>query len=42
MFFKTAQPILKKLPSNYSPYDAKSVVCGGSEISLSLKSYGLF
>ena len=33
---------LKNFPSNYSPYDAKSAICGGSEKSLSFKSYDLF
>ena len=42
MFSKTTQPTLKNFPLNYSPYDAKSVICGGSEKYLSLKSYGLF
>ena len=32
MFSKTTQPTyIKNLPSNYSPYDEKSVVCGGNE-----------
>ena len=31
MFSKTTQPTLKNFPSNYLWYDAKSVVCGGSE-----------
>ena len=42
MFSKITQPTLKNFQSNYSPYDAKSVICGGSEKSLSLESYGLF
>ena len=42
MFSKITQPTLKNFPSNYSPYDAKSVICGGREKSLSLESYGLF
>ena len=28
MFSKITQPTLKNFPSNYSPYDAKSVICG--------------
>ena len=28
MFSKTTQPIFKNFPSNYSPYDVKSVICG--------------
>ena len=31
MFSKTTQPILKSFPSNYSPYNAKPVVCGSSK-----------
>ena len=42
MFSKTTQPTIKNFPSDYLPYDAKSVVCGVSTKSLSLKSYGLF
>ena len=42
MFSKITQPTLKNFQSNYSPYDAKSAICGGSEKSLSLQSYGLF
>ena len=41
IFSKITQPTLKNLPSNYSPYDAKSVICGSSEKSLLLESYGL-
>ena len=39
MLSKITQPTLKSLQSNYS-YDAKAVICGGSEKSLSLESYG--
>ena len=28
MFSKTTQPTFKNFPSNYSPYDVKSVICG--------------
>ena len=43
MFSKTTQLTLENVPSSYySPYDVKSIVCGGSEKSLLLKSYGLF
>ena len=42
MFSRITQPTLKNFPSNYLPYDAKSVICGGSEKSLPLESYGLF
>ena len=31
MFSKITQPTLKNFQSNYLPYDAKSVICGGSE-----------
>ena len=42
MFSKTTQPTFKNFPSSYSPYNVKSVICEGSEKSLSFKSYGLF
>ena len=35
MFSTITQPTLKHFPSNYSPYDLKSVICGGSGKSLS-------
>ena len=31
MFSKLTQPKLKNFSLNYSPYDAKSVICGGSK-----------
>ena len=40
MFSKITQPMLKTFPSNYPSYDAKSIIYGGSEKSLSLESYG--
>ena len=42
MFSKTTQHTSKNFPLNYSLYDVKSVVCGNSKKSLSLKRYGLF
>ena len=44
MFSKTTHAAYIKLPVKLLAilYDAKSVVCEGSEKSLSLESYGLF
>ena len=42
MFSETTLPTFKNFPSNFLPYNAKSVICEGSEKSLSLESYGLF
>ena len=41
MFSKTTQPTFKNFSSNYSQYNVKSIICGGSEKSLSFESYAL-